>query len=128
MARSGSGRAALTPTMRERLAALRACEESGETLKSYAARQGLSVHSLYQAKKLARQQGILASHRGQKVEPSVPRSSQPGRFVEAVRRADAGEGGATWRIRFPSGVVLESSAPLALEEALRLVDQLGGAS
>jgi len=128
MARSGSGEAALTPRMRERLAAVRACEKSGETLKSYAAREGLSVHSLYQAKKLARQQGILASHRGQKVEPSVPRASQPRRFVEGIRRADAGAGGATWRIRFPSGVVLESSAPLALEEALRLIDRLGGAS
>jgi hypothetical protein len=128
MARSGSGKAALTPRMRERLAAVRACEKSGETLKSYAARQGLSVHSLYQAKKLARQQGILASHRGQKVEPLVPRSSQPRRFVEGIRRADAREGGATWRIRFPGGVVLESSAPLALEEALRLIDRLGGAS
>ena len=54
MARSGSGKAALTPRTRERLAAVRACEKSGETLKSYAARQGLSVHSLYQAKKVAR--------------------------------------------------------------------------
>jgi transposase-like protein len=114
--------------MRERLAAVRACEKSGETLRSYAAREGLSVHSLYQAKKVARQQGILAPRRGQKVEASVPRSSQPRRFVEAIRRADAGEGGALWRIRFPSGVVLESSAPLVLEEALRLIDRLGGAS
>ena len=86
------------------------------------------MHSRTQAKKLARQQGILASHRGQKVEPSVPRTSQPRRFVEAIRRADAREGGVIWRIRFPSGVVLESSAPLALEEALRLIDRLGGAS
>jgi len=128
MARSGSGKAALTPRMRERLAAVRACEKSGETLKSYAAREGLSVHSLYQAKRLARQQGILASHRGQKVEFSVPRVSQPRRFVEAIQSADAREGGASWRIRFPSGVVLESSAPLTLDEALRLIDRLGGAS
>lgn len=128
MARSGSGKAALTPRMRERLAAVRACEKSGETLKSYAARQGLSVHSLYQARKLARQQGVLAPHGGEKVERSLERASQPRRFVEAIRRGDAGEGGAIWRIRFPSGVVLESSAPLALEEALRLIDRLGGAS
>ena len=128
MARSGSGKAALTPTMRERLAAVRACEKSGETLKSYAAREGLSVHSLYQAKRLARQQGILASHRGQEVERSVPRASQPRRFVEAIQSADAREGGVIWRIRFPSGVVREGSAPLALEEALRMIDRLGGAS
>jgi transposase-like protein len=128
MGRSGSGKTALTPTLRKRLAAVRACEKSGETLKSYAARQGLSVHSLYQAKKLARQHGMLAPHRTDKAEPSEPRSSQPRRFVEAIRRADAREGGATWRIRFPSGAVLESSAPLAMEEALRLIDRLGGAS
>jgi len=64
----------------------------------------------------------------EKVERSVARASQPRRFVEAIWRGDAGEGGAIWRIRFPSGVVLESSAPLTLEEALRLIDRLGGAS
>jgi transposase-like protein len=127
MASGGSAKGTLTPTVRKRLAEVRTCEKSGETLKSYAARHGISVHSLYQAKKLARRHGMLAPHRARKAERSPPRSSPPRRFVEAIRRAEVPERGATWRVRFPSGVVLESSAPLAIDEALRLIDRLGGA-
>ncbi len=48
--------------LRKRLAQVRACEESGETLKAYATRRKISVHALYQAKKQARQQGLLAAY------------------------------------------------------------------
>ena len=53
----------LSPTLRERLSQIRACEKSGESLKAYAERHAMSVGSLYQAKKLARQQGALPPHR-----------------------------------------------------------------
>jgi transposase-like protein len=127
MARKRSGDGRLSPETRKQLSHIQACEKSGETLKSYAARHGLRVHSLYHAKRLAREHGILPPHRGRKAEPSLPRNSKPRRFVEAILRTDALEGGATWRVRFPSGVVLESSAPLAIAEALQLIERLGGA-
>ncbi len=57
-AKSAEGR--LSPTLRKGLAHIRSCEKSGETLKSYAERKGLSVGSLYEAKKKLRVHGILA--------------------------------------------------------------------
>ena len=122
-ARAGDGR--LSPEARKQLAHIRACEESGETLKSYAERHGLRVHSLYHAKKLAREHGILPPHRKQKGSSQVPRGSQPPRFVEAVRRADVGEGAVSWRVRFPGGELLESTRPLSFDETLRLIETLG---
>jgi len=38
---------------------LNEAELQSKSLKAYAARHGISVHSLYQAKKQARQQGLL---------------------------------------------------------------------
>ena len=43
-----------SPTLRKRLVQVSACERTGESLKVYAARHGISVHSLYQAKKRKR--------------------------------------------------------------------------
>ena len=54
-----SGVSGASARLRKRLSQIRACEQSGETLKTYAARHGISVHGLYQAKKQARQQGLL---------------------------------------------------------------------
>ena len=82
-ARSGSG--APSPTLRERLAQVRDCEKSGESLKAYADRQGISVHALYQAKKLARRNGLLPPHRGAESKSAKPEQWRPSRFVEAVR-------------------------------------------
>jgi transposase-like protein len=52
-------------TLRKRLAQIEACEKSGESLKEYARRHGLSVHALYQAKKVARRQGLIPPYRVQ---------------------------------------------------------------
>ncbi len=43
-----------SPLLRDRVAAIRACERSGETLNAYAARTGVSVSTLYEAKRRAR--------------------------------------------------------------------------
>jgi hypothetical protein len=126
MARRKSGEGRLSPTLRKGLAHIRSCEKSGETLKSYAERKGLSVRSLYDAKKKLRVRGIVAPHGKPPAAPATSRRSQPPRFIEAVRRADAREGAVSWRVRFPSGELLESTRPLSLDETLRLIETLKG--
>ncbi len=129
MGNKNSRRDRASANLRKRLAEVRACEEAGESLKDYAKRQGLSVHMLYQAKKLARQQGLLAPHR---TGPPVKRTrSKPDdrplhrpRFVEAVRRVEAREPAVAWRLRLSTGVVFESATPIAPDEIIRLVDAL----
>ena len=123
-ARSGSG--APSPTLRERLAQVRDCEKSGESLKAYADRQGISVHALYQAKKLARRHGLLPPHRGPESKSAKPKQRRPSRFVEAVRPPVTREPDLAWRLRLAGGAVLESSTPLGIDEALALVDALRG--
>ncbi len=113
--------------LRERLKQLEACRKSGESLKDYAQRHGLSVDSLYQAKKVARQQGLIAPYR----RPSSGRSNSspeasPSRFVKAVRRTDAPVSQSpAWRLRFAGGEVLESSTPLSADVARLFLDSLG---
>ncbi len=122
--RSSEGKA--SPVLRRRLAQVRACEKSGESLKSYAERQGISVHALYQAKKLARRQGLLPPHRGSESKSARPKQRRPSRFVEAVRAPVPREPGPVWRLRLAGGAVLESSTPLGIEETLALVEALRG--
>ena len=66
MSRRSSKRGSASALLRERLSLIRACEKSGESLKSYAERHGISVHALYQAKKAARKRGLLPPHRSQR--------------------------------------------------------------
>ena len=63
MSRRSSKRGVVSARLREHLSVIRACEKSGESLKSYAGRHEVSVHALYQAKKTARKQGLLPPHR-----------------------------------------------------------------
>ena len=77
MSRRKSAEARLSPALRKGLVHIRSCEKSGETLKSYAERKGLSVRSLYDAKKKLRLQGILAPHGKPPAVPATPRVSQP---------------------------------------------------
>ncbi len=126
MGSKNAGAGAASATLRKRLVQVRACERTGESLKVYAARHGISVHSLYQAKKQARQQGLLPPHGAERVSPA--RSSRPRRprFVEAISAPAMLQPGYSWRLRFSSGEVLESSTPLGGDEALRLIDVLRG--
>jgi hypothetical protein len=122
--KSAGGR--LSPTLRKGLAHIRSCEKSGETLKSYAERKGLSVGSLYEAKKKLRVHGIVAPHGKPPAAAARSGPSQPPRFIEAVRRADEREGTVSWRIRFSGGGLLESTRPLSFDETLRLIETLKG--
>jgi hypothetical protein len=114
----------LSPANRKWLLDIRACEKSGESLKSYAERKGISVHALYQAKKVAREKGILPPHRKGKAPLASSRRRRPARFVKAVQCVEAREAGAAWRLRLPGGAVFESMAPLNVDETLRLVELL----
>jgi hypothetical protein len=126
MSSTKSAEAQLSPTLRKGLAHIRSCEKSGETLKSYAERKGLAVGSLYEAKKKLRVHGIVAAHGKPPAAAATSRKSQPPRFIEAVRRADAREGTVSWRVRFFGGELLESTRPLSFDETLRLIETLRG--
>ena len=113
--------------LRKRLDQIRACEESGETLKAYAMRRKISVHALYQAKKEARQQGLLPAHGTRKTRATRAKrrkATQRPRFVEAITVSATPTPGCAWRLRLRSGDVLESSTPLTDHETLRLIDAL----
>ena len=115
-----------SPALRKRLAQVRTCEKSGESLKAYAERQGISVHSLYQAKKVARKRGLLPSHRATRSALSDSKTAWGRRFVEArTMTSKAPSIRPTWRIRFTSGDVLESDAPLSMDDVIRLAMRLG---
>ena len=110
--------ARLTPGQRRWLQHLRAVERSGGTIKDYAARRSLSVQSLYQAGKRLRRLGVI--------EPRAPRrrKTSVSRFVRVEPAATRRETGPAWRIRLPSGLVFESSAPLAHDDLLSLLAAL----
>jgi hypothetical protein len=111
--------AALTARQREWLRHLRACERSGDTVKDYASRRGLSVQSLYQAGKRLRRRGVLASRPQRRaIARSFVKVAMPMRPVEAGAAA-------VWRIRLPGGVVFESSAPFESEGLVSLLERLG---
>jgi hypothetical protein len=77
-------------------------EAEGIAAKIYAAREGLSVHALYQAKKRLRQQGAWPEANGSAVEPTFTR-------VRLVETAPAAATPWALRLRLPSGAVLEWS-------------------
>ena len=118
MSRRISRRSAASARLREHLSVIRACEKFGESLKSYAKRQGISVHALYQAKKAARQQGLLPPYRSTRSVASQGKNAQSRRFVEArATTSMAPPLRPTWRVRFASGDALESDSPLSTEAA-----------
>jgi hypothetical protein len=122
-----SSQGEVSSTLREHLVHVKACETSGETLKAYAQRRDLSVQSLYQAKKIARNKGLLAPHSSPSSVGSGTKSVRRTRFVEAGTTTSAMPAvGSTWRIRFTCGAVLESNAPLSMDDVLRLADQVRG--
>ena len=127
MGQGRSKRGQLSTRMRAHLAHLRACEASGEALKHYAARKGLSIHALYQAKKVLLEEGLLNGRKVSGDEGGRQAKSEAGRFVEVVAPVGARvDGPLAWRIRLPGGAVLESRTPLGVEEVVRLIEVLGG--
>lgn len=122
----------LTPTQSKWLAEIQTCEHSGEVLKHYAARKGLSIHTLYQAKRILRKKGVLPApsrspaKRGGKKAPVRRDSKLP--FAQVVHRAEVRDPGIVWRLRLPGGLIFESHTPLAIDDLLRLARGLGGRS
>ena len=110
--------ARLTQGQRKWLRHLRAAECSGGTIKEYASQRGLSVQSLYQAGKRLRVLGVI--------EPRARRGRERAEsaFVKVEPAAPRREVGPAWRIRLPSGLVFESSAPLAHADLLSLLAAL----
>jgi transposase len=112
--------------LRDRLAHIRACEKSGGSLKAYAERHGLSVYALYQAKKIARQRGLLPPHRSHSARRPRKKRPEPVRFAEAVVQARDPGASPTWRLRLASGDVIESHATLEHDQLLHLIRALRG--
>ncbi len=105
--------AALTPRQRGWMRHLKRCAVSGGTMKAYAKRHRLSIQAMYQAAKDLRGQGVLP--------PARPGSRREagGSFVRVTAPAP-GSREPSWRVRFPSGAVLEGTGTLA-EESLQAV-------
>lgn len=122
------------PLLRDRVAAIRACERSGETLKAYAARTGVSASTLYEAKRQARSLGLLPPHRSARRPTATKQPSRESgatRFVEAIARPTSPRPASqddpfAWRLRFPGGEILEVGTPLSGDDARHLVELLGG--
>ena len=84
---------------------LQACEESGETLKAYAKRKGLSVHGLYGARRRMRLAGMA---------PACASSEKRASFAKVVLEEAPAEA-ARCRIRLPNGAVMEWDVPLTAQ-------------
>ena len=110
----GEAELALSERQRHWLRHLRACERAGETIRQYGERQGLSVHSLYSARKRLRGLGI-----------SFGSSQRSSRFSFAkVSLGEVGVGPAHWRVHFPNGAVVEWSVPFEGERAKELLQAI----
>ena len=104
----------LTERQRHWLRHLQACERAGETIRQYGERQGLSVHSLYSARKRLRGLGISFGS---------PRRCSRVSFAKVSLR-EAAVGPAHWRVHFPNGAIVEWSAPLGGERAKELLQAI----
>jgi hypothetical protein len=109
-------RAAVKLTERQRhwLRHIRAAERKDEPLTVYAEQQGLSVSSLYEAKRHLRETGVIAAASGTK----KPKQVVPEFVSVSVREPVHSVNGTVLRVRLSSGALLEwSEAPQG--EALR---------
>ncbi len=109
----------LTERQRKWLSHVRAAEGRGEALTAYAKRRGLSVWSLYEAKRRLREVGVIPAARTENTS-----KARAVRFVElAVRKAPAAVAatGSSLRIQLTNGTVLEWSAAPQGESLRELV-------
>lgn len=104
----------MTERQRARLRHVRSAESRGEALTDYAKRLGLSVGSLYEAKRRLREVGVIPAARKE-----TATKTRAARFVElAVHSGPMAATGTSLRIQLPNGTVLEwNEAPQG--EALR---------
>jgi hypothetical protein len=112
-----SGRPAavkLTERQRHWLGHIRAAERKDEPLTVYAEQRGLSVSSLYEAKRHLRKAGVIAAAGGPRKPERVTAKFASVSVREPVRCVN----GSALRVRLSSGAMLEwSAAPQG--EALR---------
>lgn len=100
---SGAKDRRLTERQREWLSHVRAAESRGEPLTEYAKRRGLSVRSMYEAKRSLRRAGLIA--KATRTKSATARA--PG-FVElAVREHPIAATASSFRVQLPNGTVLE---------------------
>ena len=104
----------LSERQRHWLRHLRACERSGETIRHYGERRGVSVHSLYSARKRLRGLGVSFGSR---------RRSSRVSFAK-VSLGEAAAGSIPWRVIFRNGAVVEWSVPLGGERAKELLQAI----
>ncbi len=116
-------RAELTAVQEGWLVHLQACASTGETMRGYAMRKGLSEHALYQAAKELRRKGALPPVKRSSAKRIAKRAaeSRP-RFVEVKTTAAAPREAAAWRAHLPNGVVIEGSSELG--EAVEALSRL----
>lgn len=93
--------ASLTKHLLTWLEHIRACEASGQKMKAYASRQGLSLRSMYDAKKALVRKGVLPRSR-----PCRKNRFQQVRVAPAVKQPVASD----WSIRLPNAVVVNFTA------------------
>ena len=108
----------LTDKQRHWLKQLQACQSSGNSIKAYAAQQGLDVKTLYHWKKTLVKKGVL------------PRSRKPRTPTVTFQRAqvmDKNTANSQWNIRLPNGIqvgltgtVNEAELALVLKTVTRL--------
>ena len=98
----------LTERQRHWLKHIRAAERKDEPLTVYAEQQGLSVSSLYEAKRHLRETGVIAAGSGTK----KPKQVVPEFISVSVREPVRSVNGTVLRVRLISGALLEwSEAP-----------------
>jgi hypothetical protein len=119
MARRGAGRGELTERDRFWLRHLERQAAGAETSKSYAAREKLSICALYQARMR------LIARGAWRVAPAGKRSRPAGATpVGFTRLALPAPAAVACRLRLSSGMVLEWSAPPAVEVLVDLVARM----
>lgn len=119
MARRGAGRGELTERDRFWLRHLERQAAGAETSKAYAAREKLSICALYQARMRLIAQGAWPAASARK--GSRPVAAAPVRFTRLALPAPAA---VACRLRLSSGMVLEWSAPPAVEVLVDLVARM----
>jgi hypothetical protein len=115
-------RAAVKLTERQRhwLKHIRAAERKDEPLTVYAEQQGLSVSSLYEAKRHLRKAGVLAVASA----PNKPERATPEFVSVSVREPVRSVNGTVLRVRLSNGAMLEWSDAPQGEALLELIGML----
>lgn len=106
-------RTSLTERQEFWLKHLEKADAGGETIRDYASRKKLSVHSLYSARKRLGQLGMSF--------PAPTRRFSPVAFDRVKVAPQPARPLVAWRLRFPNGAVLESSTALSGETGASLL-------